>query len=250
MVSLSCFCNTETHTRWEKLTECPQAHRSQTNWNQKVDDGNCHLHHHQAIRRMSTPASLLSQGPTHWLHGLCGGGSESWSVASPRLLRKAALLGFPHRQMRSPSRSSQPRPGPPDPRALASAFQPQLPSKCLLCPLCTPRTQTWGGRETLLVKSLATAQLLGVPARCGWASAGLYPSWARHPPPRPQQLHPHLRPSTELCIFHSPRWVAGGSAWLRLPLRAEHPKKAIPTPPPPKKGECPQADHALPGPLL
>jgi len=82
------FLHTETHTRREKLTECPQAHRSQTNWNQKVDDGNCHLHHHQAIRRMSTPASLLSQGPTHWLHGLCGGGSESWSgTQGPQGLR-------------------------------------------------------------------------------------------------------------------------------------------------------------------
>ena len=93
---------------------------------------------------MSTPASLLSQGPTHWLHGLCGGGIESRSVASPRLHRKADFLGFPHRKMRSPSRSSQPRPGPPNLRPLASAFQPRLPSKCPLCPLLHPKDSDLG----------------------------------------------------------------------------------------------------------
>lgn len=139
---------------------------------------------------MSTPASLLSQGPTHWLHGLCGGGIESWSVASPRLHRKADFLGFPHRKMRSPSRSSQPRPGPPDPRPLASAFQPRLPSKCPLCPLLHPKDLDLGWETDPSGESLATAQLLGVLARCGWASAGLCSSWAQHPPPRPQQLPP------------------------------------------------------------
>ena len=30
----------------------PQAHRSQTNWNQKVDDANSHLPHHQQIKNI------------------------------------------------------------------------------------------------------------------------------------------------------------------------------------------------------
>ena len=38
-ISLSCFADTETLTRWEKLTVfCSQAHRPQTSWNKKVDD--------------------------------------------------------------------------------------------------------------------------------------------------------------------------------------------------------------------
>ena len=53
-VSLSCFADTETPTRWEKLTVCcPQAGRSQTCWNQKVGDAHSHLPHHQPIRRVS-----------------------------------------------------------------------------------------------------------------------------------------------------------------------------------------------------
>ena len=44
---------TEIHTRWEKLTACcPQAHIYQIGWNQKVDDADSHLPHHQPIRRM------------------------------------------------------------------------------------------------------------------------------------------------------------------------------------------------------
>ena len=53
-ISLSCFADTETSTRWEKLTACcPQAHRPQTGWNRKVDDADDRLPHHQPIRRMS-----------------------------------------------------------------------------------------------------------------------------------------------------------------------------------------------------
>ena len=52
--SLSCFSDTESPTRWEKLTVCcPQALRPQTGWNQKVDDADSHLPHHQPSRRMS-----------------------------------------------------------------------------------------------------------------------------------------------------------------------------------------------------
>ena len=44
---------TETHTRWEKLTVCcPQAHRYQIGWNQKVYDADSHLPHQQPVRRM------------------------------------------------------------------------------------------------------------------------------------------------------------------------------------------------------
>ena len=54
-ISLSCFADTETPTKWEKLTVCcPQARRPQTIWNQKADDPDRHLPHHQPIRRMST----------------------------------------------------------------------------------------------------------------------------------------------------------------------------------------------------
>ena len=55
-ISLSCFADTETPTRWEKLTVCcPQACRPQTSWNQ-VDDTDSQLPHHRPIRRM--PMSL------------------------------------------------------------------------------------------------------------------------------------------------------------------------------------------------
>ena len=54
-ISLSYFADTETSTRWEKLTVCcPQAHRPQTCWNQKVGDADSQLPRHQPIRRMST----------------------------------------------------------------------------------------------------------------------------------------------------------------------------------------------------
>ena len=33
---------------------CPQAHRFQTSWNQKVDNVDSRLPHHQPIRRVST----------------------------------------------------------------------------------------------------------------------------------------------------------------------------------------------------
>ena len=50
-----CFAATEPPTRQEKLTVCcPQAHRFQTSWNQKVDDVDSRLPHHQPIRRVST----------------------------------------------------------------------------------------------------------------------------------------------------------------------------------------------------
>ena len=54
-IFLSCFADTKTPTRGEKLTICcPQACRPQTGWNQKVDNAESHLPHHQPIRRMST----------------------------------------------------------------------------------------------------------------------------------------------------------------------------------------------------
>ena len=52
-IPLSCFADNETPSRWEKLTCCPEAHRPQTSWNQKVDDADSYLPHHQPIRRMS-----------------------------------------------------------------------------------------------------------------------------------------------------------------------------------------------------
>ena len=59
-VSLRCFADTETPTRWEKLTVCcPQAHRPLTCWNQKADEADSRLPHHQPIRRIS-----MSWSPT------------------------------------------------------------------------------------------------------------------------------------------------------------------------------------------
>ena len=58
-ISLSSFADTETPTRWKKLTACsPQACRPQTGWNQQIDDANSWLPHHQPIRSM----------PTSWSH--------------------------------------------------------------------------------------------------------------------------------------------------------------------------------------
>ena len=259
IVPLSCFCNTETHTRWEKLTECPQAHRSQTNWNQKVDDGNYPLHHHQPIRKMCTPASLPSQGPTHWLHGLCGDSSESWSVASPRLLRKAALLGFPHTKTRPPCRPSQPRPGPPDLRPLASAFQPQLPSKCLFCPLLHPkysRPQTWGGRLTLLVKVLPLLSSQACrPGMAGLLQASTHrgPDIPSSPPPSPPPSPSSSTPTSALplsfaCSTNPGRWQVETPGFGCLWGQNTQWKQFQPHPP--KKGDCPQVDHTFPEPLI
>ena len=38
---------------------CPQTRRPQTSWNQKVDDADSHLPHHQPIRKMSKSWSRL-----------------------------------------------------------------------------------------------------------------------------------------------------------------------------------------------
>ena len=51
---LSCFADTETFTRWKKLTVCcPQACRSQACWKQKVNDVDSVLPHYQPIGRMA-----------------------------------------------------------------------------------------------------------------------------------------------------------------------------------------------------
>ena len=52
-VFLRCFAGTETPTNWKKLTKVPTAHRPQTGWNQKVNDADSQLPHHQPVRRMS-----------------------------------------------------------------------------------------------------------------------------------------------------------------------------------------------------
>ena len=45
------FADTETPTRWEKLTVCcPQAHRPQRDWNRKVNEPDLN---HQPVGRMS-----------------------------------------------------------------------------------------------------------------------------------------------------------------------------------------------------
>ena len=52
-ISLSCFAGTEIPTRWKKLTAYwSQAGRPQMGWNQKVNDIDSWLPHHQPIRRV------------------------------------------------------------------------------------------------------------------------------------------------------------------------------------------------------
>ena len=52
--SLSCFADNEVPTRWKKLAVCcPQACKPQTGWNQKIDDADSNLSHHQPVRGMS-----------------------------------------------------------------------------------------------------------------------------------------------------------------------------------------------------
>ena len=96
-ISLNCFADTEIPTRWEKLTVCsPQARRSQTGWNQKVDDADAHLPPtsqkkvHELITTSSnhyykTPHSPLQVG-THSFEGI----SPLW----PPLPGKAIKLFF------------------------------------------------------------------------------------------------------------------------------------------------------------
>ena len=51
---LSCFADTETPTRWEKLPVCcSEAYRRQITWKQNVDVADSHSTHHQPIRRIS-----------------------------------------------------------------------------------------------------------------------------------------------------------------------------------------------------
>ena len=67
--SLSCFADTESPTRWEKLTvRRPQERGAQTCWNQKVEDEDSRLPHHPPVRGKSTPA--LNHGSTtpHYPH--------------------------------------------------------------------------------------------------------------------------------------------------------------------------------------
>ena len=67
--SLSCFADTESPTRREKLTvRRPQTHGAQTCWNQKVEDEDSRLPHHPPVRGKSTPA--LNHGSTtpHYPH--------------------------------------------------------------------------------------------------------------------------------------------------------------------------------------
>ena len=97
--SLSCFADTETPSRWEKLTVCcPQSHRPQTGWTQKVDDADSQLPPHQPIRRVSTNWSYLPLWtiaitllpiPSRWGH-IFEGISPLW----PPLPGKAMKLSF------------------------------------------------------------------------------------------------------------------------------------------------------------
>ena len=50
-MSFELSAETETPTRWKKLTiNCPQACRVQTIWNQKADGADSQLPHHQPMK--------------------------------------------------------------------------------------------------------------------------------------------------------------------------------------------------------
>ena len=96
---------------------------------------------------------------------LCGGGSESlvsWAAQEAPSPREGEVL--------KQTQLAQARP--PDPRPLASAFQPQLPSKCLLCPPSHPRPQ--GPRPGVVAASLLV-KVLPLPSSqaCWPGMAGL-----------------------------------------------------------------------------
>ena len=84
-ISLSCFADTETPSRWEKLTMvwCPQACRPQSSWNLKVDDADSYLPHHQPIRRMSTSWSRPSWTITIKLPTILSKWGHSFSRQEP-----------------------------------------------------------------------------------------------------------------------------------------------------------------------
>ena len=66
--SLSCFADTESPTRWERLTvPCSQACGAQTCWNQKAEGADSRLPHHP-VRGGSTPASNHGSTTAHYPH--------------------------------------------------------------------------------------------------------------------------------------------------------------------------------------
>ena len=77
--SSRCFADTETPTRWEKLTVnnsmLPISTKTQTGWNQEIDDAYSHLPHQQLIRRLSMS----------WSHPL-------WTITT-KLLTNPSSLG-------------------------------------------------------------------------------------------------------------------------------------------------------------
>ena len=106
---LNSFGDAETPTRWKKLTVCcPQAHRSQTNQNQRADDVDSWWPHHRPIRRMSTSwprppqpsPQQVAPSSFPWTisrsHlGSWGVGSLAWVPLLPRMvdfLNKAIFL--------------------------------------------------------------------------------------------------------------------------------------------------------------
>ena len=94
--SLSCFADTESPTRWEMLTVCcSQACRPQTGWNQKVDDADSQLPHHQPIRRtyeLITPSLNHYYKTVHYLPQVGTHSSEGISLLWPPLPGKAKLF--------------------------------------------------------------------------------------------------------------------------------------------------------------
>ena len=78
------FCRYWNPSRWEKLMVCcPQACRPQTSWNQKVDDADSHLPHHQPIRRMSTSWSPSLNHYYTTPHYILQVGTHSFEDISP-----------------------------------------------------------------------------------------------------------------------------------------------------------------------
>ena len=101
-MSLSCFADTETPTRWEKLTVndvyCLQLHRLQTGWNQKVDHADSHLT--SPPTNQKNVHDVITPSLNHYYkisHHPLPAGSYSFEIISalwPLLPDKAIKLSF------------------------------------------------------------------------------------------------------------------------------------------------------------
>ena len=94
---MGCFKDTKTPSRWEKLTVCcPQNTQTSNRWNQKVDDVNSRLPHHQPIRLRSPLVRIMvvrpasdpdARGPHR--------GKRRWPQEEPSLFSEKQCICLP-----------------------------------------------------------------------------------------------------------------------------------------------------------